>query len=151
VDVTSVVDTVLVSTVEAPFSFTVLESNLVVVLNMADGVISNEHDLDIDGSLSYDPDNPAPNLSFYWSCVDCQDATGGPLVNNGSTSRLKVEKKRLAVGAIYAITLQITMGSRTAQKKVTLTVVDKVRPNLHLPEPSTRLHPQTYLDVQPTA
>eukprot|EP00457_Paulinella_chromatophora_P002021 gb/GEZN01002025.1/.p1 GENE.gb/GEZN01002025.1/~~gb/GEZN01002025.1/.p1 ORF type:complete len:893 (+),score=104.11 gb/GEZN01002025.1/:48-2681(+) len=98
----------------------------------------------LDGSSSSDPDNPATELSYQWTClrfpVDsalsgtgtaCSLGTTTPTMNTPTSvsSKLQVASTALSLDYVYQFALEVSSGSRASQAvPVLLTPVDGAIP-----------------------
>jgi len=117
-------------------NITVKHSDLVLKLNRADGTVSNDTDLYISASDSYDPDDSSTSLSYNWTCAQnnaqCLDSSGSNLIGEELKSTLTVLKSKLKVGSEYVFTITISKDTRTASKSITIKVTQPTGSSLSI-------------------
>lgn len=102
----------------ATVTFLVQRSPLVPVISGGGAVVGDRSTVFLDASRSYDPDDPAAKLSFYWQCAPVASPGAPCLAPSGAAAQL-------GTGAVQAVQLKGSEGEGTPYN-LTLTVTGGV-------------------------
>lgn len=97
-------------------------------------------------SSSYDPDNSAGTLSYYWSCAEDTTTTAdcsGLVVPTRTTPTLSVGAGKLTAGE-YTFTLLAKKGSRNDTATVTVEITTGTPPIISITAPTPNKYPAKY-------
>lgn len=89
----------------ASVSLDVARSPLVIVFDLGSRTVSTAHELVLDASGSFDPDNPSMMLLFAWSCIRNDGRTCDFSVEGNNTSTARVAPDTLLDGVLYTFTV----------------------------------------------
>ena len=102
--------------------FKVLYSDLEVYFNPAYKTVNRKNDLDLDGSVAYDPDQIKETMEYNWTCKSVENCDS--LIKNSQKEAAKISKGDLINLQEYVFTLTVTKGSRQASADLTVLVND---------------------------
>jgi hypothetical protein len=133
-------------------------SPLIVKIDKANGSVSGELDLVIDGSSSYDPNKLAKTIYFIWSCSFedtgkiCEDSNGSSLIQVWDQSILTIPSTSLVGGKSHKFTLTISndYDKRTSSTNVILKVIAGLSTNININPPEGLVQPSYSLEVMAT-
>jgi hypothetical protein len=139
----------------ATIRLTTEASALVVKIDKANGSVSDELDLVIDGSTSYDPNGLAKTIYFIWSCLYedtskiCEDTNGNSLIQIWDQSILTIPSTSLVGGKSLKFILTITndYDKRSSSTSVVLKVLAGLSTNLNIIPPEGLVEPSYSIEI----
>ena len=108
----------------------VIAEDLVVVTNRGTSQVSNQNQILVDATESYDPDTQDnTGITYNWSCqmddgATCVNIAGATILGSNSTQgSINFPVNTFIDGSSYALTVQVSKDTRSSSKTITLTGV----------------------------
>ena len=128
----------------------VVGQDLIALIDQPDGEVSYHHGIELNGSHSYDPDDPNSYLSYRWECEDCLDRKGNPLLHDMDVTmpQIYITNDRPNIGDEFIFKLTVSKYSRTGTASVYLKVVNDIGPDVRVVPISKRVSCQQDIRIK---